>query len=604
LLTFIENSIAQPTGYRTIITGDFGTGKSISARFLTADLAREYLRTLGQAPKVIYLDLRGYDLKARTQEIIRFELQINCRMDPRDVDAIIRMYEQDEIHLICDSVDEMSKPFTKEGRKEVVRTLATIGNQAASVYFARSTYFESREEILKLFESLAACDPGRKCSTITLADICDLSEQQVDRFFESGIDNDSALAALRRLRRTIFKGALRDPLMVTLICEYINEHLNLASVEAHTDEFHDEKYFFNLFANSPTASRITFLNYLLQRILEREQKKRAKHSAYQYFRVFMEFLYEVAFVMVCQEMVGFPIEQWDAIVRSRFGTEEIKGFEDEAIDAFRTMALVHRDERTNTVAFRNELVALICAAWFVVDVIQRRPNDYQKLRVLHEWNNDCSGATTVTEYAGRLLEDHDIVALALMLEKTRNYNGRTLLLGILHNTMSGDRSKGRPFNLEEADVLGRLGNFIFKYPSSSLYLMPLIHEHTSAFRFVQWVFPVLVRLSLEYGRDNDKRFVDAAKLIIPYLHKWTIEVGENITHIGAHLKYFRDMRNQYFDRLLLNGMGLSERDVIKPENYRPIFFGLTGAFEIKTYERRYVDHSRTLLERDTNWGDI
>ena len=74
LLTFLEKQLTTSERTAILVHGDFGGGKTTTAKKLVADLYNDYLRGNSDVPRVVYVNVNNIDIRARRDECIEAEL--------------------------------------------------------------------------------------------------------------------------------------------------------------------------------------------------------------------------------------------------------------------------------------------------------------------------------------------------------------------------------------------------------------------------------------------------------------------------------------------------------------------------------------------------
>ena len=65
ILSFLEEQLHSSGRAAIVIHGDFGCGKTTTAKQLVAQLSDDYLRGHGSVPKLLYLDVNNLDIRSR-----------------------------------------------------------------------------------------------------------------------------------------------------------------------------------------------------------------------------------------------------------------------------------------------------------------------------------------------------------------------------------------------------------------------------------------------------------------------------------------------------------------------------------------------------------
>lgn len=591
IITYLDRILKSHDESTTVVIGDFGTGKSVTAKYLTSELVKDYLRKAADSKKVIYLDLNNYDLRAKVQDILRVELEVNCRLKSEDADRLLEMFEENKINIIYDSVDEMAKPYSKEGRKQVIESLRQIGNKTSSIYFVRSTYFKTLNELKEMFKKLSYSAKVDDYS-LNINEICDLDEKQIKDLFFSRLDADIAVNILSQITKKDYKKILRDPLIVSLICNYIDE------VISQTLESEDENkinlgknIILQFFEDSPTTGRISFLSYLLSGLLEREQVKRKKHKAADYFDTFIGFLNEIAFIMVCEGSNRIPMQRWNELISINLTRKGIEKFNEEAIGAFRTMAWVKRDDKMNMVLFRNELLSLICAAKFIILAIKSLGKDNYRKKLLEEWDNEAENAEIVLRYTASLLSNDDVIEIALQLESKPTSTIEKMLLNIIEQFDFNGIYSVEKANLNDSIILAKLGNCIVEYPATGLTLIKLLYNNMKTSRFASLLFPLLVKINDRYFDEKNEKLLYTAYYLVKSTYEINKEWGLQSNSLKDQVGYIKKAFREYFDKLLLRHMGISQKAVLTSEHYKEIYNAIDKNIDAQEWEKKHIRKS-------------
>jgi hypothetical protein len=167
VLTFLEEQLKQGERSAVLIHGDFGCGKTTTAKRFVADLSEEYLRGNSAVPKVLYVNVNNIDIRSRRDECIESELA-RYRITGDFANDLIQQVARDEINLIFDGVDEMARPYTEAGRKDAIQLLRDVANRRSAVYFIRGSYYPEIGEMITSFSKLADFDfnKGEKRTTV------------------------------------------------------------------------------------------------------------------------------------------------------------------------------------------------------------------------------------------------------------------------------------------------------------------------------------------------------------------------------------------------------------------------------------------------------
>jgi NACHT domain/Putative DNA-binding domain len=203
VLTFLEEQLNVSGRFAVLVHGDFGCGKTTTAKQLVADLSNEYLRGDSNVPKVMYVDVNNIDIRSRRDECIENQLS-RFRLPRECIDGLVAQVRDDMIHLIFDGVDEMARPYTEAGRHSGIELLRDVANRRAAVYFVRSSYYPQMGDMIAEFDLLSDHDFSKKQKGTIVAEILGLRQEQVTSYLESRLGAEEARLVRSGLHKMMF----------------------------------------------------------------------------------------------------------------------------------------------------------------------------------------------------------------------------------------------------------------------------------------------------------------------------------------------------------------------------------------------------------------
>lgn len=540
ILSFLEKQVSSSERVAIVVHGDFGCGKSTTAKELVAQLSREYLRGNLEVPKVIYLDVNNMDIRSRRDDCIESQL-FRLRMSRDHVDRLVAQVRLHDIHLVFDGVDEMARPYTADGRKEAMQILAGIGNRAAAAYFVRSSYFPEIDDMLMHCGILATHDLEAGEQRVVTAEIMHLRDEQIVKYLDDRLGRIEGSALRGKLHKLNLTSFLRDPLILAMIVEY-----GIESVDAVAEE--DRK--------------ARFLSNLVLRLVDREQVKRQWHGEFAAnVPLFLRILRVVAFSMVCRgysmlssaQLVGFVERALDGPKNSS-----------EMVNAFRTMSWIHRSE-TGGLEFRHEALTIICAAEHISKALEKRD-----ILDLGDWQEAAPLADLVCQYAGRILRSSGFLGAVAILGGECQANVRKLVTTVLQVAKSRDLADDQKLELD-ARTLAKICRGLAGEPSLVRQSSKLLVRVIGYKRHIHVAVPLLWYLNRIESQDS----TDAASELLEVditTHKGGGKIPKrNFTHLLDEIK---DDVTNLTDILMLKELDVKPSELLDSLNYERLFHRL------------------------------
>ncbi len=153
IISYLFERITKKDVKNIIVKGDLGTGKTITAKFFTYVICKEYLNKRNSNHKVVYINLNGYNVRATNEDILRPIFTKLDSLSPKDINGLISDITNEKIILLLDSVDELHFPFGYKGFEEVKSFLQRFVNSSPIVQFLRSNYFKSDKSMIEFIGS-------------------------------------------------------------------------------------------------------------------------------------------------------------------------------------------------------------------------------------------------------------------------------------------------------------------------------------------------------------------------------------------------------------------------------------------------------------------
>jgi hypothetical protein len=564
ILRFLEDQLKQQGRSAVLVHGDFGCGKTTTAKRLVADLYDEYLRGNSQAPKVLYLNVNSMDIRARRDECIESELR-QYRLSRDCIDLLLGQIERDEINLVFDGIDEMARPYTVAGRKEAIELLRGVTNRRTAVYLVRSSYYPELSEMVGNFSLLADHDFKKGEKRTVVAEILGLRPEQLVDYLNSRLGPEDAQSVRSGLHKIGLESFLRDPLIVSLVTDLVEEE-GIEGVQTFPHE----------------RRKADFLGYLVDKLLDREQKKRQRHGGLaEDFRLFQRVLRAVAFSMICRGSSYISPSQLEAFVFRAL--ENITDKTKEDVDAFRTMAWIHRSE-DGALAFRHEALTLVCAAQHVCAMFEMR----DALGVA-DWQNAAPLADVVCKYAGETIQSAAVLGAMAMLGGELQFNIRELATAVLQAAKDREEFDKIPADQLDERVLAAVCRGI----SSELQLGRLAIRVLLRTLGEKRALHVRIVLLWLFSRADSPDAVDAAlELLHPIVKRdW---------NFCDELRMIKEDPSSSFDAMLLKDLRVTAGDLMDSARYEALFKRIYSTSAVDTPTKQYADRTLRGIEGERN----
>lgn len=531
-----------------LLSGEFGTGKTITARQLVADICETYRRRASDL-RAIYVNLNSMDIRAARSEFVERAL-LSLDLSRADIDDLVRLVENDHVNLVFDAVDEMARPYSAAGRKEALDLIRDNTNQLPCLVTARSNYFSNEGEMQTWFAELAP-PAFAKALPERSARVCELTDRQVEDLLEGGLENEEEPAdsksVARSLREMGLGSFLRDPLVLSLCIELLRQRENLRV--------------------AAKPGKVQLIKSLLDRIIAREDEKRWRHRGPLGHGRFHKLLTWVAYTMIRDERLFFGIEQVQQFVQGQLsaGENDSEDIVREMSEEFRTRTWLHAED--GQYCFRHPVFTVVLAATFILDNLT--PGGAQNLG---EWNRESSNAETVVACARDLLTPLNGMSIAACLQKGKRPASIERLVGeLLNDTNLSARACEQPKWLDAPDLPSVMGSAIkaaSEQPSIAAAVMsciiPLV-QHSS--RALQGAICYLA-LQKPESLTTPATFNQVLKVLSAL---WGLRKHNSYQHLP-----FEDLIKETEtivgnDDRLLTAAGLTRRDIANPFTYHAQF---------------------------------
>ena len=559
ILSFVEEQLQSDGRVAVVIHGDFGCGKTTTAKQLVAHLSHEYLRGHSSVPRLLYLDVNNLDIRSRRDECIASQLA-RYNLSREHLDRIITLVRTNEIQLIFDGVDEMARPYTTGGRRDAVEILRDVGNGRPAAYFVRSSYFPELNEMLAEFGLVADHDFASGKKRVVSAEILRLRPQQIEAYLQARLGNEDARKVRSGLHKIGLESFLVDPLIMSLVTDLVERD------GAETIASFPQK-----------GQKAHFLSYLVNKLLEREQEKRQRHSGLpENFALFQRVLRTVAFSMICRGSAAISPTQLEAFVQR---AAENLGRTSETVDAFRTMSWIRRSE-DGGLTFRPEALTLICAAEHVATALANRD-----VLAVADWQQAAPLASVLIEYSSEMVDGAAILGAVALLGGEIQFNVRQLARSVL------DAAKSRTDAPPEAQIDETMIPAICRGILGEVHLarlpVAILFGGLPAKRTVQVGVPILFLLA----RSEVPEAINIAVDVLAVLWRTAFEKRQ----FFEELRMIKDDRSSWLDQVLLRELKILVPDLLDGLHYQILFERISNTAADRKV-RQYVDRTLRAIE--------
>ena len=559
ILTFLEKKLGEPGRFAVLVHGDFGCGKTTTAKQLVADLYSEYLRGDVSAPKVMYVDVNNIDIRSRRDECIKSQLS-RSHLTREAIESLVTMVRNDQMHLVFDGVDEMARPYNASGRRESIELLRDVGNRISAIYMARSSYYPQLDEMIRFFNPLSDHDfvTGRK-KTVSI-EILGLRQEQVMSFLDSRLGSEESHELRSILHKMHLESFLSDPLIISSLTMLV-EGNGIESIRSLPS----------------TGQKAHLLGFLVDLMLLREQTKRARHGGLaENFDLFQRVLQGVAFSMVCRGSVKILPSQLEAYVRR---TLEPSFPCDEAVDAFRTMSWIHRSD-DGSLSFRHDSLTHVCAAGHM-----RATFELRDCSTLSDWQPAAPLADVVIEYAGKTLSSKEIMGATALLGSELQFNVRQLIVGTLQCALQRTDFKKVPEVDLDEHFIAAICKGILSEPTLAQLPLHILFDSLSEKRKMQLALPLI----WHFGKRDLPGSVPVVLFLIDskIMPKW---------NYCDELEQAKKDPTSSIDSMLLKNLGVNLGELLDYTSYETLFRRILNDPKVERRAVQFADRTLKSIE--------
>jgi hypothetical protein len=561
IVAFLEEQLKQSGKSAILVHGDFGCGKTTTAKQLVAELCEEYLKGNTTTPKVLYINVNNMDIRSRRDECLEAELRRN-KLGVENVNDVVQQVMRDEIHLIFDGVDEMARPHTESGRKEAIELLRDVGNRRSAIYLIRSSYYPELQEMISGFSRLAAYDFKSGENRSIVIQVTGLRSEQVNQYLDSRLGQEAGKTVRSTLNDLGFQSFLSDPLIVSLICRLVEEEGDISLKSLPRD-----------------GGRAHFLGHIVDEMLKRELEKRQRHGGLAGDpKRFQRVLHTVAFSMICKGTQTITPSQLRGFINRAW---ELASDEDqEAVDAFRTMAWIHRSAE-GELAFRHEALTLVCAAQYINRALESR-----SVIELGEWQSQAPLADIVCKFAGETIRSWGVLGATEMLSSSVPFN----VLQVIKSVLRSAAPRNDFIAVPETELDERAFSLVLRGIKSDLSLADLpiriLTKSLSEKRFLQMTVIVLWFLSkTDLSRDLMRPAIDLVRTRVR--REW---------NFCDDLRELKEDPGTSFDSMLLKDLSLPVRNLVDSTEYEPLFKKIYACPDVDTPTKQFSERTLKGIE--------
>jgi hypothetical protein len=559
ILSFLEERIQSEGRTALVVHGDFGCGKTTTAKQFVADLSDEYLKGHSSVPKLLYIDVNNLDIRSRRDECIESQL-LRYRLSRDHVDRLVTQVRSDEIHLVFDGVDEMARPYTAAGRHDAMEILKGAGNRGSAVYFVRTSYYPRLAEMADNLSPLADQDLRSGTKNLVIAQLLGLRQEQISDYLESRLGPEDVRNVRGALHKLGLASFLADPLIVWLVSDLVQRG-GTAAIDLIPAKKH----------------KAHFLSYLVEQLLNREQKKRQRHGVLaDNFALFQRILQSVAFNMVCRGSSAIVASQLEGfierVLESRENTAEV-------LDAFRTMSWMHCSSE-GVLTFRHEALTLVCAAEHITWAL-----DHRNGIALGDWQNEAPLAKVVCEYAGEIITPKGILGSTIMMGGDMQFNVRQLIDGVLDIARSRD-NLGDLVGLQlDSTTIAAICKGASRSIVTARLPLRFLFSKLSPKQIIQVGVPLLWLMAASDSSEGATVAID----ILNYFHKDARNFCEELADI-------QEDETSSLDVSLLKALGVRKTDLMNYSCYESLFKRIHSAETTDRKMRSYADRTLRAIE--------
>ncbi len=217
---YIEKWLNKTSSKLLIIMGEYGTGKTTFTKFITHQLACNYLNrdyyTLSIKDEKrripLYLPLR--DFEKSMENFVSDKCSNGYNIKSLNFAGFKQRIDQDELLVIFDGFDEMTQKTDadeKERNFAKIRRLLLESSNSKFILTCREEYFQSREEMQKIF--------GQDVNT-DIVHLLPFDDNQIHQFLRSHTDDPEGM--WQQIENTFdLKDLAKRPVLLELIINHL-----------------------------------------------------------------------------------------------------------------------------------------------------------------------------------------------------------------------------------------------------------------------------------------------------------------------------------------------------------------------------------------------
>lgn len=597
IIEFLYSKLKNGFDDMIFVKGDLGTGKSITAKYLTYLICEQYLKHPTSSIRAVYINLNNYNVKANVNEILYPIFENLPSLSNIDKLKIIDDINKDCIYQIIDSVDEMNYQFGEKGFDQVKKFLVSFVNSISSIFFLRSTYFRSNKQMIDYLGNLKykAQSSLNERSNISIVELCPYDNKQLERIFYSRITElDSAEQLFRNILSSNLSSLLSDPLLFYYLILFI---------KSESDDFRD------FLSINFDHSRLRIIDFIISKILEREFNKRKRQYiiSVDFMVAFEKFINMSAYkVLVLENKRKFSLTDWDEFILKSLGNN-ISSFmaeQSELAAAFRTMAWIKRNDENNTFEFRHETLNYLCAAKHLNYSLNQSIPESELF--INELFQNQKVYDELIYFASQIYTKDNFINFISFLATTSNEKIIKLIRSIIQSNHRdrefysfSDIQKNQ--NSGNITLLISLIKVINLFPDVFEALFPFIINGLTTHRKIHVLIPLLYLFNLKIGPRNSIekqvfRILDELRIISV---NWFTS-GYKF-HIKDQITYIKEDHENLFDKQIGKVFNIRIQDIYSYESYKNVFY-LNESFvkdniDLLKYFRGSQDFYKTALPR-------
>ncbi len=191
--TFFEKWLDDQNRNQVTLLGDYGTGKSSVALYLTYKLAKKYLEDPVNNRIPLFVSLRDYSKAINIQQLITDLLINHYGVQIQGFGVFQKFVETGKMVLIFDGFDEMATKVDKKTTIENFNELSTVVTaNSKTILTCRTHYFRSQSQVFDLFSPANETElmlELKKRNNFEVIELQELDNPQVISLLQKRTDN-------------------------------------------------------------------------------------------------------------------------------------------------------------------------------------------------------------------------------------------------------------------------------------------------------------------------------------------------------------------------------------------------------------------------------